>query len=101
MPDPISREDVRHLARLARLEIDEPRLETYRGQLADVLKHIERIMQLDVADVEPMARPLEITNRMREDVVEPSMSPDEALANAPARQDDFLEVPKIIGEQGT
>lgn len=89
------------MARLARLDVDDERIETYRGQLVDVLQHIEKIMQLDVTDVEPLARPLETTNHLDEDVVEPSMSADEALANAPAREGDYLAVPKVIGEEGT
>ena len=98
MADPLSLEEVRHVAVLARLRLDGEKLEEYRSQLSTVLEHISMLEKLDVTDVEPMAHPLDVTNRLAADEVEPSMSVDDLLANAPAVEGRFLAVPKILGE---
>lgn len=93
----ISIEDTRHVARLARLALDESKLRKFTGQLQNILKYVDKIGQLDTAGVEPMAHALPLYNVLREDVVEPSLTVEQALQNAPETDGPFFKVPKIIG----
>ena len=98
MVDPISRADVAHVARLARLDLTEDELERFTGQLGDVLEHAADIAALDIADVPPTAHPLPLVNVLREDSPVPSLDRDEVLAQAPAAEDRRFRVPRILGE---
>ena len=95
-PPMISREDVLHVARLARLELSEPELEKMREQLNSILTYIDRLKELDVAGVEPTSHAVPTVNVMRDDVVVPSFPREEMLANAPDRVGEFFRVPRII-----
>ena len=95
-PPMISREDVLHVARLARLELSEPELEKMREQLNSILTYIDRLKELDVAGVEPTSHAVPTVNVMRDDVVVPSFAREEMLANAPDRVGEFFRVPRII-----
>jgi aspartyl-tRNA(Asn)/glutamyl-tRNA(Gln) amidotransferase subunit C len=90
-------DDVRHVAKLARLHLTANELEKFTGQLGSILGYVNKISQLDVKDVPPMAHALPLHNVLRDDVVEPSLTVDQALQNAPERDGDFFAVPKIIG----
>ena len=92
----ISRQDVEHVARLARLALDEGELERMREQLANILAYIDKLRTLDVEGVEPTSHAVPLVNVMREDEIAPSLPEDEALANAPDRVDDMFRVPRII-----
>lgn len=98
MPDRITREDVAHVARLARLSIDDDELERFTGQLAAVLEHARDVEALDVADVPPTAHPYPLRNVLREDEVRPSLDRDEVLAQAPAAEGGRFAVPPVLGE---
>jgi aspartyl-tRNA(Asn)/glutamyl-tRNA(Gln) amidotransferase subunit C len=98
MAEELSLEQVRHVARLARLRLSDAELETYRAQLAEVIAHLDTIAELDVRGVEPMAHPLDIANRLDDDVVRSSMPLDDLHRNAPAVEDRFLAVPKVFGD---
>jgi aspartyl-tRNA(Asn)/glutamyl-tRNA(Gln) amidotransferase subunit C len=98
MADPISRADVAHVARLARLDLTDDELERFTGQLGDVLEHAADIAALDIADVPPTAHPLPLVNVLRDDVATPSLDRDEVLAQAPAAEDGRFKVPRILGE---
>ena len=98
MADPISRADVAHVARLARLDLTDDELERFTGQLGDVLEHAADIAALDIADVPPTAHPLPLVNVLREDSPVPSLDRDEVLAQAPASEDRRFRVPRILGE---
>ncbi|HLP16768.1 MAG TPA: Asp-tRNA(Asn)/Glu-tRNA(Gln) amidotransferase subunit GatC [Bacteroidota bacterium] len=89
--------DVDHIAQLARLEFPESEKETLTHQMNDILLHIEKLNELDTANVEPLSHVIELENVFREDEARPSLSADEALKNAPSRVDDFFTVPKVIG----
>jgi aspartyl-tRNA(Asn)/glutamyl-tRNA(Gln) amidotransferase subunit C len=95
---PISREDVAHVARLARLDLTDDELERFTGQLGAVLEHAADIAALDIADVPPTAHPLPLVNVLREDVPVPSVDRAEVLAQAPATEDGRFKVPRILGE---
>jgi aspartyl-tRNA(Asn)/glutamyl-tRNA(Gln) amidotransferase subunit C len=95
---PLSREEVRHVAMLARLGLEPGDEEFYADQLSGILAHIDRLQQLDTEDIPPTAQVVEVANRLREDEPRPGLSQAEALANAPAAVDGFFRVPSIQEE---
>ena len=95
----ISRDDVAHVARLARLELTTDELDLFTSQLAAVLEHAADVEALDVADVPPTMHPYPLRNVMREDEVRPGVDRDEVLAQAPAAEDGRFKVPPILGEE--
>jgi aspartyl-tRNA(Asn)/glutamyl-tRNA(Gln) amidotransferase subunit C len=99
MPEPISRDDVAHVARLARLTLTDDELDLFTEQLGAVLDHARDVEALDVADVPPTAHPYPLVNVLRDDVVTPTLARDEVLAQAPAVEDHQFRVPPIIGEE--
>jgi len=94
----ISREELEHVARLARLELTEEEIELFQAQLGAVLERAQRIQSLPLDDVPPTAHPIELTNVWRPDVVVPPALPDQILANAPEREGDLFRVPRILEE---
>ncbi len=93
----IALDDVRHVAKLARLSLDEPRLVRLTGQLESILGYINKISEVDMSSVEPMAHALPLHNVLREDIVEPGLSLEDVLKNAPDTDPPFFKVPKVIG----
>ena len=94
----ITREDVAHVARLARLQLTEVELDTFTGQLAKVLDHARDVEALDVADVPPTSHPYPLQNVLRDDELRPTLDRDVVLAAAPATEDDRFRVPPVLGE---
>jgi aspartyl-tRNA(Asn)/glutamyl-tRNA(Gln) amidotransferase subunit C len=92
----ITLQEVEHVARLARLALSDGEKEQMRSQLDRILGYIEKLNQLDTTTVEPTSHVIPMTNVFREDAVAPSLSRDEALANAPDRLEGFFRVPRII-----
>jgi aspartyl-tRNA(Asn)/glutamyl-tRNA(Gln) amidotransferase subunit C len=92
----ISRDEVEEIALLARLKLTDEEIERLRGELSAILGYVAKLSQLDAGGVEPMTHVAAIACPLRDDVVAPSLAVDEALAAAPARADDFFEVPRII-----
>ena len=88
--------DVEHVALLSRLELSEEEKKKYSEELSKILSHVEQLQELDVAGVAPTAHPLPMKNVFREDVVRPSLSNEEALANAPQKEDGCFKVPQIV-----
>lgn len=96
---PISKEDVRHVALLARLELGPREVERMAGQLGQILEHIAKIDRLDTGDVEPTSHTLpSMGNVLRADEVHRGLDLEATLANAPAREGGFFKVPKVIEE---
>ena len=93
----ISIDDVRHVAKLARLHMTDPELARFTQQLGTILHYVNKISELDVTSVEPMAHALPIHNVLRDDVVGEPLPLEKVLQNAPERDGDFFAVPKIIG----
>lgn len=89
----IDRAQVLHVARLARLELSEPEIERFAGELSHILEHIERIEGLDLEGVPPTSHVVDIVNRLRPDVPTPSLAPETALAQAPDAADGGFRVP--------
>ena len=91
----ITREDVLHVAKLARLELSEPEVERMQEQLSAILEAVGKVAQLDLSDIEPTAHPLDLVNVLADDVPRPSLPREEALANAPDPEDGFFGVPAV------
>ncbi len=92
----ISLEQVRHVARLARLELASAEEQSLQANMSEILTYIDQLNQLDTSMVPPTAQVGEAGTPMRDDVVTNRHLPDEMLANAPAREGHFFKVPKII-----
>lgn len=101
-PDPavqqISRSDVAHVARLARLGLSEEELDRYTTQLAAVLEHAADIAALDIEGLPPTAHPFPLVNVLRDDVVRPCLDRDEVLSQAPDVEADRFRIPRIMSE---
>jgi len=95
---PLSRDQVRHVALLARLGLEPGDEEFYAEQLSGILGHIDRLQELDTEAIPPTAQVVEVANLLREDVPRPGLTQAEALANAPATVDGFFRVPSIQEE---
>ncbi|WP_238008208.1 Asp-tRNA(Asn)/Glu-tRNA(Gln) amidotransferase subunit GatC [Dactylosporangium sp. AC04546] len=95
----ISREEVAHLARLARLAVTEDELDTFAGQLDVILQAVAQVGEIAAVDVPPTSHSVPLTNVFRDDVVEPSLSREDALAMAPDTAEDRFRVPRILDEE--
>jgi aspartyl-tRNA(Asn)/glutamyl-tRNA(Gln) amidotransferase subunit C len=91
----IDQDDVRHVARLARLRLEPGDAERMTAELAKILEHIDKISELDLSAVEPTAHVLAVTDVVRSDKQRPSLSRDDALRNAPSAIDDCFRVPRM------
>ena len=94
----ISRDEVAHLARLARLALTDDELDSFAGQLDAILAHVSQIQAVDVTGVDPPATRSRTSTSFRPDVVEPCLTQEEALAEAPKAVDGRFAVPRILGE---
>ena len=95
----LSRDEVAHLGRLARLALTEDELDHYTEQIGVILDAVARVSEVAAADVPPTSHPLPITNVTRPDEVQPHLSREEALAGAPAVEGDRFRVPRILDEE--
>ncbi|GAB3998334.1 Asp-tRNA(Asn)/Glu-tRNA(Gln) amidotransferase subunit GatC [Nocardioides marmoraquaticus] len=98
MPE-ISREQVRHLADLARIDLDDAELDHLAPQLAVILESVASIGEVAADDIPPTSHPLPLTNVFRDDVVTPGLTPAQALSGAPAVEDQKFAVPRILGDE--
>ena len=92
----ISRDQVLHVARLARLDLRDDEVERLTGELAAILDAVSKVSELDLADVPPTSHPLDVVNVWDEDEPRPSLALEDAFANAPARQGDMFRVPPTV-----
>jgi aspartyl-tRNA(Asn)/glutamyl-tRNA(Gln) amidotransferase subunit C len=92
----LSLDETRKVAKLARLALPEADLVAIQSQLSAILNYIDQLGELNVDGVEPLAHPLPLANVFRDDVPRPSLTPDEALCNAPNRLADFFGVPAVF-----
>ncbi|GIJ45677.1 aspartyl/glutamyl-tRNA(Asn/Gln) amidotransferase subunit C [Virgisporangium aliadipatigenens] len=95
----ISRDEVAHLARLSRLAVTEDELDMFAGQLDVILQSVARIGDVAAADIPPTSHSVPLTNVLREDVVVPGISREDALAMAPDSAEDRFRVPRILEEE--
>lgn len=92
----ISKDIVKHIALLSRLELKDEEIEVYQQQLSSIIEYVEKLNEVDTKDVEPTSHVLSLNNIFREDSVKESISREEVLRNAPDPTDKFFRVPKII-----
>jgi len=95
---PLSKDEVRHVATLARIGLEPGDEEFYAVQLSGILGHIDRLQQLDTEDIPPTAQVVEVASRLRDDEPRPCLTQEDALANAPASVNGFFRVPAIQEE---
>ncbi|ADJ43483.1 aspartyl-tRNA(Asn)/glutamyl-tRNA (Gln) amidotransferase subunit C [Amycolatopsis mediterranei S699] len=98
MPN-ISRDEVAHLAKLARLAVTDDEIDVFAGQLDQILDSVAKVSEVAAADVPPTSHAVPLTNVFRQDVVVPGLSQQQALAGAPAAEDGRFRVPRILGEE--
>lgn len=94
----ISRDDVAHLARLARLALTDAELDSFAGQLDAILSHVSAIQAVDVTGVAPTDNPLKDVNVTRPDEIAAGLTQDQALSGAPRATENRFAVPQILGE---
>lgn len=99
MSERITRDEVIHVARLARLELSDDEIDEFTRQLGDILEHAADVEALDVGDVPPTAHPLPLTNVMRPDALVDTLDREELLSQAPASEDGQFRVPPVLGEE--
>ena len=92
----ITRKEVGHVSKLARLALKEEEIDQFTRQLSDILTYVEKLNELDTRDVEPTSHILPVKNVLREDEVSDSVGRGRALVNAPDRTEEFFRVPKVI-----
>jgi aspartyl-tRNA(Asn)/glutamyl-tRNA(Gln) amidotransferase subunit C len=92
----ITAEQVDYVALLGRLYLTPEEKKKYQAQLDDILKYMEKLAEVPTDDVPPMSGTVELYTPLREDIVQPSLSPEEALANAPAKTGTAFRVPRVI-----
>jgi aspartyl-tRNA(Asn)/glutamyl-tRNA(Gln) amidotransferase subunit C len=95
---PLTRDQVRHVAMLARLGLEPGDEDFYAQQLSGILAHIDRLQEVDTDDIPPTAQVVEIVNTLRDDEPRPGLTQEDALSNAPAAVDGFFRVPSIQEE---
>jgi aspartyl-tRNA(Asn)/glutamyl-tRNA(Gln) amidotransferase subunit C len=92
----ISQEQIQHVARLARLKLSAQEAVQFTEQINDILQFVEKLNELDTEQVEATSHVLPITNVMRDDIVQPSLDREVALANAPEKQEGMFRVPPVL-----
>ncbi len=97
-PPSLGREEVAHVAALARLSLTDEELDLFTEQLSRVIDHARDVASLDVEGVPPTSHPLPVRNVLRDDEPRPGLDRDEVLAAAPAVEDQRFKVPRIVGE---
>jgi aspartyl-tRNA(Asn)/glutamyl-tRNA(Gln) amidotransferase subunit C len=94
---PITLEDVEYVANLAKLELSGEEKKRFQKELDSIIKYIDQLNEVDTDNVLITSHVIPLQNVLREDKVLPSLSPDEALDNAPKKKDGFFKVPRVIG----
>ena len=95
----ITRDEVAHLARLARLAVTPEELDAFAGQLGSILDHVATVAEVAADDVPPTSHAVPVTNVTREDVVVPGLTQQQALSGAPAAEEGRFRVPQILGDE--
>lgn len=92
----VTADEVRWIAHLARLELTADEAARFQRDLSAIVDYVHLLAEADVAGVEPLAHALDLANVFRDDILVPSLPPDETLANSPKRSDDFHAVPAVL-----
>jgi aspartyl-tRNA(Asn)/glutamyl-tRNA(Gln) amidotransferase subunit C len=92
----VTREEVKHIAKLAKLNLTEEEEISFQKELSSILDYMDKLNEIDTSNVEPLSHPITVENVFREDEVKKSISREEALKNAPDATEEFFKVPKVI-----
>lgn len=95
----VTKKDVEKIAELAQLKFSEEELDSFTPQMNEILSYMEKLNELDTENVEPLSHPVEQTNVFRDDELKNSITTEEALKNAPAKDEHHFKVPKVIGDK--
>ncbi len=96
---PVTKKDVEKIAQLARLKFNDQELDSFTDDMNRILSYVDKLNELDTESVEPLSHPNEGSNVFRDDELKKSIPTDEALKNAPDRNDKFFKVPKVIQDK--
>ncbi|MCX8009321.1 MAG: Asp-tRNA(Asn)/Glu-tRNA(Gln) amidotransferase subunit GatC [Patescibacteria group bacterium] len=92
----VSKEQVEHIAKLAKLKLKDDETSKMQTELNQILDYMDKLNELDTSNVEPLSHPIPIENVFREDEVKPSIDRESAMKNAPDHNEEFFKVPKVI-----
>ncbi|MCP3891140.1 MAG: Asp-tRNA(Asn)/Glu-tRNA(Gln) amidotransferase subunit GatC [Desulfobulbaceae bacterium] len=92
----ISKQDVKHVAKLARLTLSDEELEVMTGQLDNILSYVDKLEELDTSNIKPTSHVFAVSNAFREDEVRESLTQDEAVKNGPRQNGELFQVPRVI-----
>jgi len=92
----LTREEVLHIAKLARIGLSEEEIDRFSIQISNILENFEVLNRVDTEGVPPTAQPNPLSTVMSEDIVKPSMDPEDVLANAPSREGDFFKIRPVL-----
>ena len=95
----VTKKDVEKIAELSRLKFSEEELENFTPQMNEILSYMDKLNELDTENIKPLSHPVEQTNVFREDELKPSISTEDALKNAPVKDEHHFKVPKVIGDK--
>jgi aspartyl-tRNA(Asn)/glutamyl-tRNA(Gln) amidotransferase subunit C len=95
----VTKKDVEKIVELARLKFTDEDLENFTPQMNEILSYMDKLNELDTENVKPLSHPVEQTNVFREDELKPSISTEDALKNAPSKDEHHFIVPKVIGDK--
>ncbi len=95
----VTKDEVEKIAKLAKLKFSDKELEDFTPQINEILGYMEKLNELDTEKVEPLSHPVEQKNVFREDKLKSSITTEEALKNAPSKDEHHFKVPKVIGDK--
>lgn len=93
---PISKDDILRIAALAKLELNPEELESLHHDLTKIISYIDQIRQVDTSGIVPQSQFIKAENVFRDDIVKPSLTKEQALSNAPDKDDDYFRVPRVL-----
>ena len=93
----ITKDEVLYVADLARLDLDEASIEKFAGQIGNILEYVDKLNEVDTEGIRPTSHAISLTNAFREDEQRQSLDPEQALVNAPEKEDGNFVVPKVVG----
>ena len=94
----LTKEDIRKVASLARLEFSDAELAPFAVQMTRIVEFVEKLNEVDTTGIEEMAHPLDLHSVLREDELQPGLTRDQALSNAPSHDDEFFLVPPVLAK---
>jgi len=92
----VSKDEIKNIAKLAKLNLNEAEINEFTGDMNKILNYMDKLNELDTDNIRPLSNPLETYNVLREDELKSSLDREDALKNAPGRNDEFFRVPKVI-----